>query len=249
MQKVTAIVIDDEAPAREVIKNYLQDFPQIELLCECSDGFQGLKMIGELQPQLVFLDIQMPKLTGFEMLEVMDEKPVVIFSTAYDQYALKAFEVSAADYLLKPYSRARFAEAVNRAFLLMQDQKSHEKVLERIDKQQEEQTEYLQRVVVKIGRHIQVVSTDKILWLEAQDDYVMLHTKDGEFLKSRTMKYFEEHLSPDDFVRIHRSHIVQISHIKQIELFGKESYRVLLKSGEKLPISKSGHARLKELLD
>jgi len=246
---ISAIIIDDEAPAREVIKNYAQDHPDIRIVAECSNGFEGLKMMAEHQPDLVFLDIQMPKLTGFELLELLDDPPVIIFSTAYDQFAIKAFEVSAADYLLKPYSRQRFAEALDRARMFMQDRGGHRQVVASLVKQQEASREPLQRIVVKTGNKIHLVPVEEVVWLEAQDDYVMIHAKDGGHLKARTMKYFETHLDRREFVRIHRSHIVRLSFIKQLEQTGKESYRALLHNGKRLPVSKSGSAILRKTLE
>ncbi len=248
MTKIKAMIIDDEAPARDVIKNYLKNFADIEVVAEAGNGFEGVKVIQEKKPDLLFLDIQMPKLSGFEMLELLDHMPVIIFSTAYDQYALKAFEKSAADYLLKPYSRERFREAITRALLFVRDKTKHQEVIKGIVRHHESQPEFLERVVVKEGAQIFVIPVDKLHWLEAQDDYVMLHLKDGQFLKQKTMKYFEEHLDPKDFVRIHRSYIARIAMIKQIELSSKESYTVVLTNGQKLPVSKSGHAKLKEVL-
>ncbi len=248
MNKISAIIIDDEAPARTVIRQYLQDFPDIEITAECSNGFDGLKQINALSPDLIFLDIQMPKLTGFEMLEIIDEPPVVIFSTAFDQYALKAFEVSAADYLLKPYSKERFAEAVKRAKLFLQDQPRNKQVISDLLKHKDERIEFLKRVVVKTGHKIHLIPVEKLLWLEAQDDYVMLHTKDGSHLKAKTMKFFEANLDPNGFVRIHRSYIVRTSFISRMEVLGKDSYRAVLQDGTKLKVSKRGYARLSELM-
>ncbi len=245
---LNVVIIDDEAPAREVIKNFLKDYEHITIKAECENGFEGIKAIQEFQPDIIFLDIQMPKITGFEMLELLTEKPVIVFSTAYDQYALKAFEVSAADYLLKPYSRERFNEALNRALTLINDKPANEKIINGILNQQDENVEYLERIVVKTGSKISIIPVRKLYWLEAQDDYVMLHSKDGDFLKQKTMKYFESHLDAKEFVRTHRSYIVRISIIKQIELFGKESYRIILTNGQSLPVSRTGHAKLKAIL-
>ena len=242
------VIIDDEAPAREIIKNYLKEYDPITIKAECENGFEGIKAIQEFQPDIIFLDIQMPKITGFEMLELLTEKPVIVFSTAYDQYALKAFEVSAADYLLKPYSRQRFDEAMNRALTLTNDKPARNKIVTGILNHQDENAEYLERIVVKTGSKISIIPVRKLYWLEAQDDYVMLHSKDGDFLKQKTMKYFESHLDPKEFVRTHRSYIVRISIIKQIELFGKESYRLNLSNGQSLPVSRTGHAKLKAIL-
>lgn len=182
------------------------------------------------------------------MLELLQKKPVIVFSTAYDQYALKAFEVSAADYLLKPYSRERFDEAMNRALTLTNDKPANDKIVNGILKHQDENVDYLERIVVKTGSKISIIPVRKLFWLEAQDDYVMLHSKDGNFLKQKTMKYFESHLDPKEFVRAHRSYIVRISIIKQIELFGKESYRLILSNGQNLPVSRTGHVKLKAIL-
>ena len=245
---LNVVIIDDEVPAREIIKNYLKEYDYITIKAECENGFEGIKAIQEFQPDIIFLDIQMPKITGFEMLELLTEKPVIVFSTAYDQYALKAFEVSAADYLLKPYSRQRFNEALNRALTLTNDKPARNKIITGILNHQDENVEYLERIVVKTGSKISIIPVRKLYWLEAQDDYVMLHSKDGDFLKQKTMKYFESHLDPQEFVRTHRSCMVRISIIKQIELFGKESYRIILTNGQSLPVSRTGHAKLKAIL-
>jgi two-component system LytT family response regulator len=178
----------------------------------------------------------------------LDDPPVIVFSTAYDQYALQAFEKSAADYLLKPYSRERFREAITRALLFVNDKTKQQAIVKGLVHHRDAQKEFLERIVVKDGSHIIVIPVEKLLWLEAQDDYVMLHLKEGKFLKQKPMKYFEDHLDPKEFVRIHRSYFVRISLIKQIELFGKESYQVVLANGHNLPVSKSGHNRLKQIL-
>jgi two-component system LytT family response regulator len=247
--KITAIIIDDEKLAREIIKKYIKGFKQVEILDECSNGFEGIKAINEMKPDLVFLDIQMPKITGFEMLELLDEKPVIIFTTAYDQYALKAFEFSAIDYLLKPFSEERFHEAVEKAAERLSNKNKFVKDVTKLETHLAEKEEKLERVVVKSGAKISIVPVDKINYFEAQDDYVMLYTDEGKFLKQKTMKYFEDHLEPSDFIRIHRSYIVRLTKIKQLELFEKESYRAILTDGKSLPVSKSGYSRLKEIFN
>lgn len=246
-EKAKAIIIDDEPLAREIIKKYLMQFPDIEILTECSNGFEGIKAINEKKPDMLFLDIQMPKINGFEMLELLDELPVVVFTTAYDQYAIKAFEINAADYLLKPFSEDRFHEAIDKALLFLKSKEKSDEIVNNVVKQFNNKNEYLERVVIKTGSKIAVIPVDKIQWIEAQDDYVMVYTDDGKYLKQKTMKFFEDKLSPNDFIRIHRSYIVNITKIKQIELFEKESYRVLLHSGQTLPVSKTGYAKLKEI--
>ncbi|MGE5412198.1 MAG: LytR/AlgR family response regulator transcription factor, partial [Clostridiales bacterium] len=244
-----AIIIDDESLAREIIKKYLSANDKIELISECSNGFEGLKAINEKKPDIVFLDIQMPKITGFEMLELIEEMPVVIFTTAYDQFALKAFEVNATDYLLKPFSLERFNEALDKALFLLKDKKSSIENVEKLIGQIDKKEEFLERIVVKTGSKISIIPIENLRWLEAQDDYVMMHTSEGKFLKQKTMKYFEDHLNPEDFIRIHRSYIVKLSQIKQIELFEKESYHVILNDGTSLPVSKNGYAKLKEIFN
>lgn len=247
--RIKILVVDDEQLARDVIKAYLRKYDSLELVGEASDGFEGIKKINELKPDIIFLDIQMPRLTGFEMLELIDEPPVIVFSTAFDQYALKAFEVNASDYLLKPFSEDRFKEALDKAFKLLANKTESKKKFDDLVKTLEKKPEYLERVVVKNAQKIILVSIDDLKFIEAQDDYTMLYTEKGNFLKQKTMKYFEENLNPSDFLRVHRSYIVKLSVIKQIDLLEKESYQIQLADGKKLPVSKSGYQRLKEFFD
>lgn len=247
-EMIRTVIIDDEPLAREIIKAYLADFPEISVAAECSNGLEAIKVINEINPELIFLDIQMPKITGFEMLEVLEEIPVTIFTTAYDQYALKAFEVNAADYLLKPFSRERFREAVTKAFIFLNDRNSHRDTITKVMEQIDRKDEYLERIVFKNGSRVIIIPAEKLIYLEAQDDYVMLHSTEGRFMKLKTMKYFEDHLDPSRFIRIHRSFIVSLTAIKQLELFEKESYRITLNDGSVLPVSRNGYSKLKELL-
>jgi two-component system LytT family response regulator len=244
---IKTIIVEDEKLARDLIKDYLKVHQDFELIGEYEDGFSGLKAINEKKPDLIFLDIQMPKLTGFEMLEVLEHHPAIIFTTAYDQFALKAFEHNALDYLLKPYSRDRFTEAVGKARDRVKsgDGASIKQLVEHRDQQEEE----IHRVVVKSRSKIHVIPVDDIIYLEAQDDYVMIYTHDSKHLKQKTMKFFEAHLPAGDFVRIHRSYIARLSEISQMQLYEKESYIVILKNGVKLPVSKSGLPKLKQKLD
>lgn len=248
MKKVKALIIDDEQLARDIIKAYLKKFDSIELIGEASNGFDGIKLMNEMNPELIFLDIQMPKLTGFEMLELIENPPVMIFTTAYDQYALKAFEVNATDYLLKPFSEERFTEAVGKAFKLLANKSESHKKFNQLIRSIEKQPEYLERIVVKNNQKIILIPVDEISHIEAQDDYTMIHSTKGNFLKQKTMKYFEDNLDPKSFIRIHRSYIVKLASIKQIELLEKESYYVHLHDGKKLPVSKSGYQNLKEII-
>ena len=241
-----AVIIDDEHLAREIIKKYLSDKDDIEVVAECSNGFDAVKEITEKKPDLVFLDIQMPKLNGFEMLELLDEHPAIIFTTAFDNYAIKAFEVNAVDYLLKPFSEERFNEALNKVVERIQ-KKVYEN--ENVDKLIEDQLpELLERIVVKDGSKITIIPVETLKWLEAQDDYVRIHSEGGRFMKKKTMKFFEDHLNNNMFIRIHRSSIININFIKQMELYEKDSYRVILKDETKLSVSKTGLQRLKEIL-
>lgn len=244
---IRAIIIEDEQPARELIKHYLNAHSNITLLGEFADGFSGLKAIQELKPDLVFLDVQMPKLTGFELLELMDETPRIIFTTAYDQFAIRAFELNAVDYLLKPYSQDRF----NQAILKVSERTQKEPLSKNITKLTEhvlEKQEILDRVVVKTGSKIKVIPVDQIIYVESQDDYVMIYSVEGKYLKQQTMKYFEQHLEPAKFLRIHRSYIVNIDTIKQLELYEKNSYLAILSNGAKLKVSDSGYKSLKSLM-
>ncbi|MBI3123724.1 MAG: LytTR family transcriptional regulator DNA-binding domain-containing protein [Ignavibacteriales bacterium] len=249
MKKIKTLIIDDEQLGRDLIKAYLKKHDSFEVLAECSNGFDGIKQINELKPDLIFLDIQMPKLTGFEMLELIETPPVIIFTTAYDQYALKAFEVNATDYLLKPFSEERFNDALDKATKLLSNKTLSDSKFNDLLKTAESRSESLERIVVKNQQKITLIPVEELKYIEAQDDYTMLHTEKGKFLKQKTMKYFEENLNPKDFVRIHRSYIVRLTLLKQIELLEKETYQVILLDGKKLPVSKSGYQKVKEFFD
>jgi two-component system, LytTR family, response regulator len=249
MAILKTIIIEDEQPAIDLLKFYLKDFEEIEIIDVCQDGFSGLKAINEQKPNLVFLDIQMPKLTGFELIELLEHKPMIVFTTAFDEFAIKAFDVNAIDYLLKPYSLERLKRAISKVVQTFEESDpalpSYEKLVEyHVGKNPEN----LKRIVVKTGSNIKLIPTDEILYIEAQDDYVMIYTKDSHYMKQGTMKYFETGLDPNIFIRIHRSYIVNVNEIKQIEPYEKESYIAILKSGAKLKISKSGFKTLKDSL-
>lgn len=247
MEPVKAIIIEDEELGRELIINYLKDIDDIEVLATCENGFEGIKSIQELNPDLVFLDIQMPKLNGFEMLEILDDKPEIIFTTAYNQYAIQAFELNAVDYLLKPFARERFSDAVAKA---VQRIRNKTKQTERVEKLiRHSMDEQLERIVVKSNNKIHVIPVEKIRYLEAQDDYVMIFTFEGKHLKQATMKYFENHLDTKTFMRVHRSYIIRLDQVVQLEPYGKDSYVARLKDGPTVKISKSGFKALKEKLN
>ncbi len=247
MEKVKVVIIEDEELGRELIKNYLKEEENVEILAECENGFEGIKAIQDLKPDLVFLDIQMPKLNGFEMLEILDEKPEIIFTTAYNQYAIQAFELNAVDYLLKPFSKERLLDALEKAISRIKiNQPRTDKINKLI---QQPLDEIIERIVVKSNTKIKVIPVDKIRYLEAQDDYVMIYTFEGRHLKQATMKYFEEHLDPKEFMRVHRSYIIRLDQVVQLEPYGKDSYVAKLKDGPTVKISKSGFKNLKEKLN
>lgn len=241
---INTLIVDDEELARLLLKDSLKDMPEIRITGEAANGFEALKVINEEKPDLVFLDVQMPKLTGFEMLELLEHKPEIIFVTAYDEYALKAFEQNAVDYLLKPYTSKRLRDAVDKALLRIQSGQSENAVVEMSEKLQSSE-EKLERIVVKTGSKIKIIPVREIQYLQAEDDYVMIFIEGEKHLKQQTMKYFETHLDPREFVRVHRSYIARIGFIESIELYEKESYILKLKNGNTLPVSKSGYLNLR----
>ncbi|MFD2286820.1 response regulator [Pedobacter petrophilus] len=241
---IRTILIDDEPLARDIVKFYLNDYPEIEVVAECCDGFEGLKAITLHKPDLIFLDIQMPKISGFEMLELVDDQPAVIFTTAFDEYAIKAFEVNAVDYLLKPIDKSRFDAAIKKLPGRLNQQGNTEAVLDAAALSPAQNN----RVVVKKDGVIKIIPTADINYLEADDDYVKLNTVDGIFHKNKTMAYFEQTLDSTQFIRIHRSYIINLAQVTKIELKEKDSYVVLLKSDIWLPVSKTGYLKLKVAL-
>ncbi|HYK57235.1 MAG TPA: LytTR family transcriptional regulator DNA-binding domain-containing protein [Flavisolibacter sp.] len=244
---IRALIIDDEPLARSIVKEYLQSFSQVELLQECGDGFEGIKAIMQYQPDLIFLDIQMPKINGFEMLELIDQPPAVIFTTAFDEYAIRAFETLAVDYLLKPFSKERFDKALDKFFnqSVLQSQK---KATEELLQSTTEMTAQQERIVVKTGGKIRIIPVPDIQYLEAADDYVKIHTAEGSFLKNKTMGFFEAALPPNEFVRTHRSYIINVKEITRIDPYEKENHLAILRSGARIPVSKNGYGKLKMVL-
>lgn len=246
MENIRALIIDDEELARELIKNYLKHLSGIEVVGECENGFEGARSIAELKPDLVFLDIQMPKLNGFELLELIESPPEIIFITAHNEFAIRAFEMNAVDYLLKPYSQDRLIAAVEKAREKIRTGGEREKINQLL---QQPLTEKLERIVVKSGNKIKVIPVDRILYLEAQDDYIMVYTNEGKHLKQGTMKYYEDHLDPSRFIRVHRSYIVSIEQVVQLEPYAKDNYIVKLKNGTALKISRNGLKNLRDKLN
>ncbi|HET7180367.1 MAG TPA: LytTR family transcriptional regulator DNA-binding domain-containing protein [Chryseosolibacter sp.] len=241
---IKTIIIDDEPLARSIVAEYLKSYPEIQVTQECNDGFEGVKAISEQKPDLIFLDIQMPKISGFEMLELVDEPPAVIFTTAFDEYAIKAFEAHAIDYLLKPFSKDRFDKALGKWLQQHRLSAATPTILPADVRQPEE----AHRIVVKEGSNIRIIPLHEILYIEAYDDYVKIHTAKEMFLKKKTMSYYEQSLDPLQFVRVHRSYLLQLSHITRIEPLEKDTHIALLKTGARIPLSKSGYSKLKVAL-
>ncbi|MBV2247482.1 MAG: LytTR family DNA-binding domain-containing protein [Lentimicrobium sp.] len=248
MDKVKILIVDDEPPARELLKQYLVHYPGLEIIGECENGFEALKMIQEFSPQLVFLDIQMPKINGFELLELLTDPPKIIFTTAFDEFAIRAFELNAVDYLLKPFSAVRFNQAVDKALNSLPESWSAAVERNSLMSGLESVSSILERTVVRVGSRILVIAVHTIYYIEAQDDYVMIHSEQGRHLKEKTMKYFEHHLPADEFIRIHRSYIVNINYIVKVEPYTRDTHVVVLKNEEKLRVSAGGYKKLMSLL-
>ncbi|TFV93304.1 response regulator transcription factor [Algoriphagus kandeliae] len=239
---IKTIIIDDEPLAASVVEEFLKDDERFEIAAICHDGFEGYKAIQQHEPDLIFLDVQMPKITGFEMLELLDDPPEVIFTTAFDQYALAAFDAKAIDYLLKPFSKQRFQQAIDRFLEKYSagEAKQTTSISELADKGQ--------RLVVRVKNEIKIIPTDQVSYFEASDDYIRIVTESGTYLKKMTMKALEDAVSPEKFARIHRSYMLNLNEITRIEPYERDSYLVFLKSGQKLPVSKTGYSRLRQVL-
>jgi two-component system LytT family response regulator len=246
---IKAVLIDDEPLARSIVTEYLQAFPEITIAQECNDGFEGVKAISQHKPDLIFLDIQMPKINGFEMLELIEQPPAVIFTTAFDEYAIKAFESRAIDYLLKPFSKERFEKALKKWFELRN--KSGQKTnigTQALLTEEIRQPEERNRIVVREGSNIRIIPVNEVQYIEAYDDYVKIFTQKEMFLKKKTMGFYEQSLDVSQFVRVHRSYIINLQQLTKIEPMEKETYLAFLKSGVKVPLSKSGYSKLKGVL-
>lgn len=242
-----AVIIDDEPLARMIVKEYIAAFTEVNIVAECNDGFEGLKAVQQQKPDVIFLDIQMPKINGFEMLELLEEPPAIIFTTAFDEYAMKAFEAHAVDYLLKPFSQERFNKAIEK-LMAHSSLQQHKKATEEMMNAAPQVPSQNERIVVKTGGKIKIINISHIHFLEAADDYVKIHTPEGIFLKNKTMGYYEQSLPPDLFVRTHRSFMVNVQEITRIDPYEKDSHLAILRSGARVPVSKTGYARLKSLL-
>ncbi len=246
MEPIRAIIVDDEELARSIIREYLADHVEIEIVAECSNGFEAVKAVTELKPDLLFLDVQMPKLNGFEVLELVESDLVVVFITAYEQYAVKAFEVHAVDYLLKPFSRERFDEALARAKekLEMREYPQPNEIISAT----RPKGETIERVLVRDGTRVFVIPAEKIDYIEAQDDYIAIKSDGKTHLKKQRLSDLQALLDPKRFVRVHRSFILNIDRLARLELYAKDSRMAILKDGTQLQVSRSGYDKLKEML-
>lgn len=248
-ERLRIVVVDDEALSRAVIREFADADPSLEIVADCANGFEAVKAVAELKTDLVLLDVQMPKLDGFEVLELLGRDQPVIFITAYDQYALKAFEVHAVDYLLKPFSGERFHEAIARARERLRAKAAAPPAnVDQIIRDAKPRTGPAGRVLIRDGAHVHVLPVDRIDYVEAQDDYVAFKSEGKQYLKDQTLSAVEVTLDPSRFVRIHRSFILNIDRISKVELYAKDSRMAILRDGTRLPVSRAGYARLSQLL-
>jgi two-component system LytT family response regulator len=245
--KIRAVIVEDEELARQLLRELLKRHPELEIVGECANGFDAVKIVPELKPDLLFLDIQMPKLDGFEVLELVGNDMAVIFVTAYDQHALRAFEVHAVDYLLKPVVPERFEAALDRA-----KERLRTKTLPapaELSATARKPGEYAERVVVKDGTRVHIIPIAKLDYVEAQDDYISLASQGKKYLKQQTISSLEASLDPKNFLRIHRSYLVNVERVSKLEPYTKDSHIVILTDGTRLPVSRTGYGRLRALLD
>jgi two-component system LytT family response regulator len=248
MKPVRIAIVDDERPARDALREYLAAESDVEIVAECANGFEAVKAVATLHPDLLLLDVQMPKLDGFEVLELVGRETAVIFTTAYDEYALRAFEVHAIDYLLKPFGPERLREALGRARERLARPQAAAPLATEVAASARRPGAWVLRIVIRDGADVHVVPIDKIDYIEAQDDYVAVRTGERVLLKEQTMADLERQLDPRRFVRIHRSVLLNLDRLVRLEPTGKDSRMAVLRDGRRLPVSRSGYARLQELL-
>ncbi len=250
--RLRAVIVDDEPPARALLREYLGAHADVEVVGECGDGFAAVKTIGEARPDLVFLDIQMPRLTGFEVLELLDPGPAVVFVTAYDEHALRAFEVNAVDYLLKPYGRERLAEALarvrERRRAAADGAPAPAPPAAQLAAAARPPGRWLDRILIRDGAQVLVFPVARVDFIEAQDDYVGIHVEGKMHLRTQTLSELADALDPSRFVRVHRSYVVNLERIERLETYTKDSRVVVLRGGREIPVSRSGYARLREMM-
>jgi two-component system, LytTR family, response regulator len=246
MTKMRVAIVDDEELARKLLREYLSDCEDVEVVAECANGFEAVKAVTDLKPDLLFLDIQMPRLDGFEVLELVGREVSVIFITAYDKYALRAFEVHAVDYLLKPFSPERLSEALNRARPRLDAKQTFPPP--EVAVAARAPGAHLERIAIRDGAKVHVIPVAKVDYVEAQDDYVSFHSEGKSLLKQQTLAEVENAMDSAQFVRIHRSYILNIDRLARLELYAKDSHAAILRDGTRLPVSRSGYARLTAVL-
>jgi two-component system, LytTR family, response regulator len=246
MDALRIVIVDDEPLARAVLREYAAADATLEIVADCGNGFEAVKAVADLKPDLVLLDVQMPKLNGFEVLELLGREQPVVFITAYDQYALRAFEVHAVDYLLKPFSVERFQEAIGRARERVRAKTAIP--VDEIVRDGKPRSGPAERVLIRDGANVHVLPVDTIDYVEAQDDYVAFKSAGKQYLKDQTLAAVEATLDPARFVRIHRSFVLNIDRIAKVELYAKDSRMAILRDGTRLPVSRAGYARLSQLL-
>jgi two-component system LytT family response regulator len=246
--RLRVAIVDDEPLARRLVREYLAPHEDVEVVAECSNGFEAVKAAVELRPDLLFLDIQMPRLNGFEVLELIDRSIGVVFVTAYDEYALKAFEVNAVDYLLKPVSQQRLTEALERARQRLTASAGRALPVAELLEAARPKGAYTERILVRQGPRVHVIPADRLDYAQAQDDYVSLRAEGKDYLKEQTLGELERALDPKRFVRIHRSYLLNVDRLGKLETYAKDSRLAILRDGSKLPVSRAGYARLKALL-
>ena len=245
------IIVDDEMLARGVVREYLAEHADVEVVAECANGFEAVKAITELAPDLVFLDIQMPKLDGFEVAELAGGKPRYIFATAFDQYAIKAFEFHALDYLLKPFSQQRFDQALAHARANLGKGVGNgagDTAVENMVREAAGRNKPLGRVLIRDGAKVHVINSEKIEFIEAQDDYVQIRAEGKSYLKNQRLTELEGQLDAGQFLRIHRSYIVNIACVDRIEQATKDSHVAILKDGARIPVSRGGYQKIRDAL-
>jgi two-component system LytT family response regulator len=243
----SVLIVDDEEPARDVLREMLGRMPDVRVVGECANGLEALRVAAETRPDCVLLDIQMPRLDGFEVMELLDPSIAVVFVTAYDSYAVRAFEVHAVDYVLKPFSEARLAEALSRARELARGKARPD--ASALASALRPSGRYAARVVVRDGPQVRIIPVEKLDFAEAQDDFVALKTEGKKYLKSQTLSSLAASLDPARFLRVHRSYVINLDRLARVELYAKNSHVAVLTDGTRIPVSREGHARLREVLE
>ncbi len=248
MKKIKTIIIDDETLGRDLIREYLQNHPEVIIQDECKDAQEALSAIEKHDPDLLFLDIQLPEINGFELLQMLDKIPHVIFSTAYNQYAIKAFEINAVDYLLKPYTQERFDKALERVERQIENSNQVDRNIINFIKDSVPAKRFLKRILVKESDRIIIINVQDICWIEAREDYVNIHIKGEEYLLHQSLSTLERKLDPDLFIRVHRSYIINFELIKELQPWSNNRLKCILKDGSEIILSRSGTQRLRKIM-